>query len=272
MTGHTARLAPRWLARLKRELDRPSSRPRWPLDLRCTGRAAARIGSLEPRLAQRMADAGLPLRSISGVWCIEVADAAAIDPALAMLAQWLHAHGLAPAWRDERLPVTDASGSTVAAIERAAVRPLGIPSHAVHLLLSEDRGQMWVQPRAFNKATDPGQWDTTVGGHVAACESMQLALAREAWEEAGLRLDDLQGLAPLGRLTVRRPVAEGYLVEHIDVFEATAPAGLTPVNQDGEVESFECFGMEPLIERLHAGAFTREAGLMLATWLMAKPH
>ena len=270
MTGHTARLAPRWLARLKRELDRPSSRPRWPLDLRCTGRAAARIGSLEPRLAQRMADAGLPLRSISGVWCIEVAAAAAIDPALAMLAQWLHAHGLAPAWRDERLAVTDAHAMPVAAIERAAVRALGIASHAVHLVVCDERGRMWVQQRAFDKATDPGQWDTTVGGLVAAGESTLSALAREAWEEAGVRIDALRGLAPMGRLTVRRPVAQGYLVEHIDMFEATAPAGLTPANQDGEVKRFECLDMHALVERLHADAFTPEAALILATWLMAK--
>lgn len=270
MTGPTTRLSPRWLARLKRELDQPPSRPRWPLELRCVGRVAARIGSVEPGLAQQMADAGLPLRVIGSAWCIEVADAAAIDPALAILAQWLHAQGLAPAWRDERLAVTDAHAMPVAAIERAAVRALGIASHAVHLMVCDERGRIWVQQRAFDKATDPGQWDTTVGGLVAAGESTLAALAREAWEEAGVRIDSLQGLAPLGRISVRRPVAEGYLVEHIDMFKATPPAGLTPANQDGEVERFECLDTQALVDRLHAGAFTPEAALILATWLMAK--
>ena len=133
MTGRAARLAPRWLARLKRELDQPPSRPRWPLELRCSGRAAASIGSVEPMLAQRMVDAGLPLRKIGRAWSIEVGNAAAIDLALGALAQWLHAQGLATAWRDEPLAVTDAHGLAVAAIERAAVRPLGIARHAVHL-------------------------------------------------------------------------------------------------------------------------------------------
>ena len=174
------------------------------------------------------------------------------------------------AWRDEPLAVTDARGRPVAAIERAAVRPLGIVTHAVHLMVSDERGPMWVQQRAFDKATDPGRLDATVGGLVAAGESALLALTREAWEEAGLRIADLHGLAPMGRLTVRRPVAEGYRVEHIDLFEATAPAGLTPVNQDGEVERFECLDVEALIARLHADAFTLEAGLILATWSMAK--
>ena len=80
--GRVARLAPRWLARLKRELNQPASRPRWPLELRCHGRSAARIGSVEPRLAQQMADAGLPLRAIGGVWRMAVTDAAAIDSTL----------------------------------------------------------------------------------------------------------------------------------------------------------------------------------------------
>ena len=82
MPGRATRLVPRWLARLKRELNQPASRPRWQLELRCHGRSAARIGSVEPRLAQQMADAGLPLRAIGGVWRIEVTDAAAIDSTL----------------------------------------------------------------------------------------------------------------------------------------------------------------------------------------------
>ena len=171
---------------MKRELDQPPGRPQWPLELRCTDRTAACIGSVEPPLAQRMADAGLPLREIGHVGCI-VTDAAAINLALGALAQWLHAHGLTTAWRDERLAVTDAHGLPVAAIERAAVRPLGIASHAVHVMVSAERGPMWVQQRAFNKATDPGQWDTIIGGLVAAGETTLLALAREVWEEASLR-------------------------------------------------------------------------------------
>ena len=269
MTRRAARLDRRLLARLRRVLDQPPSRPRWPLELRCLCRAAACIGSIEPMLAQRMADAGLPLRAIGSAWCIEIADAAAIDPTLGVFARWLHAHRLASPWRDEILAVTDARGRPVAAIERAAVRALGIASHAMHLMVSDERGQMWVQQRAFDKATDPGQWDTTVGGLITAGESALPALAREAWEEAGLRIDDLQALAPLGRMTARRPVAEGYRVEHIDVFEAAAPVGMALANQHGEVEQFECLAAEALVERLHADAFTREAGLMLATWLMA---
>ena len=61
------------------------------------------------------------LQAVGGVWQVDGAP----DASLALLAQWLHEHGLAGRWRNELLAVTLASGTPVAAIERAAVRPLG---------------------------------------------------------------------------------------------------------------------------------------------------
>jgi 8-oxo-dGTP pyrophosphatase MutT (NUDIX family) len=154
-----------------------------------------------------------------------------------------------------------------ARIERSAVRPLGIATHAVHLIAYAGQGEVWAQQRAFDKATDPGQWDTLVGGLVAADERDTEALERETWEEAGLRRTDLHDLRHADRLTIRRPVAEGYMVEHIDVFEAVVRAGATPCNQDGEVERFERIGVAALVPRLQAGQFTLEAALMIAASL-----
>jgi hypothetical protein len=71
----------------------------------------------------------------------------------------------------------------------------------------------------------------------------------------------------VGRITVRRPVRQGYMIEHSDVFEAVIPEATTPVNQDGEVERFECLAPQALVERLAAGQFTLEAALMLAASL-----
>jgi 8-oxo-dGTP pyrophosphatase MutT (NUDIX family) len=215
----------------------------------------------------RLARAGVPLREGGEAWSIELTSEADIDFTLVAIAQWLHANGLGSAWRNERLSVTDVLGGSVGCIERAAVRPLGIATHAVHLVASDESARVWVQQRAFDKATDPGRWDTTMGGLVSAGESTLQTLARETWEEAGLRIEALRGVVTFGRFTVRRPVAEGYMVEHIDMFEATVPDGLVPSNQDGEVERFECLDRVSLVERLHADAFTLEAGMILATWL-----
>jgi len=234
-------------------------------------------GSIEPALAERLRAAGLPLWRRGADTSAAVADSSGAakeadaevllgppDEALAAVARWLHAQGLSARWRDELLPVTDEHGARHAVIERAAVRPLGIATFAVHLIGLTPGGDVWVQQRAFDKATDPGQWDTLVGGLVAADETTATALARETWEEAGLRVADLHALRAADRITVRRPVSEGYMVEHIDVFEAVVPDGVVPVNQDGEVERFECLAPEALAGQLAEGRFTLEAGLMLA--------
>jgi hypothetical protein len=63
---------------------------------------------------------------------------------------------------------------------------------------------------------------------------------------------------------VRRPLSNGYMIEHIHVHAAVIPAGLTPLNQDGEVAAFERLSIDELHERLHSGVFTLEAALILA--------
>jgi 8-oxo-dGTP pyrophosphatase MutT (NUDIX family) len=228
------------------------------------GGVVSPVGSIATDLAGRLRAAGLPLRAQEdgSDRLIGMPDAA-----FDAIARWLHADGSAGQWRDELLPVTDDKGTRHAAIERGAVRPLGIATFAVHLIGLAPQGGVWVQQRAFNKATEPGQWDTLVGGLVADGESSASALEREAWEEAGLRSASLEALQPVDHITVRCPVTDGYLVEHIDVFEAVVPEAWVPANQDGEVERFECLPPKLLVDRLVAGAFTLEAALMLAASL-----
>jgi hypothetical protein len=60
------------------------------------------------------------------------------------------------------------------------------------------------------------------------------------------------------------------MVEHIEVFEAVVPDALTPQNQDGEVERFDCIAPRELHGHLRADVFTLEAALMLTSWLAAR--
>jgi 8-oxo-dGTP pyrophosphatase MutT (NUDIX family) len=250
-----------WLARQKEQADAPPSSARVALWLDASG---GEIGNIEPVLGQRLFDAGLPLRHSADGWHVT----GEADASLALIAHWMNTNALGGRWRDELLAVTDVHGQVVSQIERAAVRPLGIISFAVHLVAHAEHGGTWVQQRALDKATDPGLWDTAMGGLVAGGESVMQALERETWEEAGLRLAELHDVAARGRITIRRPVdAHGYMVEHIDVFEATVPAGVVPANQDGEVLRFERLGGVPLRERLMQGAFTLEASLILGQGL-----
>ncbi len=257
-----------WRRRCAAAVEAAPGRPRRPLLWAAGGASRPRtIGSIEPDVALALAGAGVPVRAAGDTWQIEPAASEAPDAVFRRIALALRAASLAGAWRDELLRVGDDTGVALGAIERAAVRPLGIATDALHLIVHRPDGRVWVQLRALDKATDPGCWDTTMGGLVSAGESPAEALERETWEEAGLRLAAMREVRWFGRFTARRPVPHGYMVERTELFEASVDADARPLNQDGEVERFECLDRQELVARLHAGAFTLEAALAVAMWL-----
>ncbi|MEO5880858.1 MAG: NUDIX domain-containing protein [Caldimonas sp.] len=256
LSGRSEAAVPRWLADARIAADQPPRSPR--AELRLSG-AGPRIGSIDPALAERISAAGLPLRPSGAGWAVE----GAVDRSLATIAGWLMRQPLGLRWRDELLPVVDGDGRTLGKVERGVVRVLGLRTFAVHLSGRTAEGRFWVQQRAFDKATDPGRWDTLMGGQMAAGESIEATLERETAEEAGLTLADLGVLERGPDVTVRRPVAEGWIDERIAVFRAVLDAATAPSNCDGEVIRFACPGEAMLRRRLAKGEFTLEATLIL---------
>ena len=252
-------VAPDWRERLRARSDAPPLRPRVPLWC-----ADQRIGSVEPDLFERAGLAGGPLvrAAVQGGWSVE----GEATQSLNRIAEALRDRGLAHAWRDEQLAVRGEQGTLVGTVERAAVRALGITTQAVHLSAASPQGHIWVQQRAHDKPSDPGLWDTLVGGLLSASDDLQQALARETWEEAGLQLAQLRGLRHGGRVHTRRPFREqahGYVVEELDWYTCTLPAGVDPCNQDGEVARFDCIDPGALARQLERDAFTIDAALVL---------
>lgn len=183
------------------------------------------------------------------------------------LATVLRNLGLAGAWRNELLTVRNAQGARLGAVERGVVRPLGIATEAVHLVGFAPDGRLWVQQRALIKANDPGLWDTLMGGMISDADTLETALQRETWEEAGLRIQDLQNLQAGGLILQQRPSddgAGGYLQESTHWFSATVPEPLSPVNQDGEVAQFALLSPQEVTLGLAQGHYTLEASLILA--------
>lgn len=174
--------------------------------------------------------------------------------------------GVRKQWRDEQLAVCDADSGISGTIERGAVRALGIATRAVHLIGFTRDGRHWLQQRALTKATDPGMWDTLVGGLVPASDTLEQALERETWEEAGLGISRLIDVRHGGVSRLEKPNSAdggvGYMVERIDWYTCVVPEGMTPANQDGEVAQFDCVDREHLLQMLQADEFTVEAALL----------
>ena len=257
-----------WLRRLHASANAPPLRPRVPL---WAGESA--IGSVEPEflskktleplftgrpeLLKKEHPAALGWRLLGDV-----------STSLDQLAKALHSANLGGVWRGEQLAVRDPFGHVKGTVERAAVRPLGIATQAVHLAARTASGHHWVQQRALNKSNDPGLWDTLMGGMVSSAETAASALVRETWEEAGLRPAQLQNVERRGVLSIRKPCADGdgagYVVEDIDWYRCTLAEGVTPVNQDGEVAQFRLMSPSDVADAMQSGEFTMEAALILA--------
>ncbi len=87
----------------------------------------------------------------------------------------------------EMFQLVDAAGRPLGSAERAACHGNPALIHAVvHLHVLDRSGRLYLQRRSLAKDTNPGLWDTSVGGHVAAGEPVADALAREAREELGI--------------------------------------------------------------------------------------
>lgn len=186
-----------------------------------------RIGWLRPELAAR-------LRRWPAVFSSSSDRVTLLDPwALAPVVEELAGEGFIPGWRNERYRIAAAFD-----IERAAARPFGLATEAVHVngVTGES---MWLARRSSTKATDPGMLDNMIGGGIAAGLSVEDTLVKEAWEEAGIDAAIARRATLGGTVEVLREVPEGVQCERIHVYDLELPGDFTPKNQDGEVVEFK---------------------------------
>ena len=57
---------------------------------------------------------------------------------------------------------------------------------AVHILVFNQRGELFLQKRSMSKDNDPGMWDSSAAGHVDSGESYLDCATREIEEELGV--------------------------------------------------------------------------------------
>jgi isopentenyldiphosphate isomerase len=88
---------------------------------------------------------------------------------------------------DEMFDVVDTADRVIGTARRADVH--GNPNliHRVaHVLVFNNRNELFLQKRAVTKTVQPDKWDTSVGGHVESGETYEIAARREMEEELGI--------------------------------------------------------------------------------------
>ncbi|MFN5579281.1 MAG: 16S rRNA (adenine(1518)-N(6)/adenine(1519)-N(6))-dimethyltransferase RsmA, partial [Akkermansiaceae bacterium] len=95
---------------------------------------------------------------------------------------------------DEIFDVVDDNDVPVGKATRAEVHAKNLIHRAVHVLVFNRNGDLWLQKRSLAKDKNPGVWDSSVSGHLDAEEDYLTAAIRELGEEIGVekKAEDLE--------------------------------------------------------------------------------
>jgi 16S rRNA (adenine1518-N6/adenine1519-N6)-dimethyltransferase len=124
---------------------------------------------------------------------------------------------------EEVFCVVDAQDRVIGSESRDRVHVNNLRHRAIHVLVFNQRGEVFLQKRSIWKDTHPGKWDSSTAGHVDAGESYEEAARRELREEIGIECP----IEKIGKLPCS--AATGW--EFIEVFRGTheGPFYLAPM-------------------------------------------
>jgi len=89
---------------------------------------------------------------------------------------------------DELLSIVDENDRVIGQRSRRTIHALGLRHRAVHVLIFDRGGRLFLQKRSMHKDMNPGLWDSSAAGHVDAGESYDRCALREIREELGIDL------------------------------------------------------------------------------------
>ncbi len=87
---------------------------------------------------------------------------------------------------DEIFDVVNERDEVIGQRTRGEVHRLGLKHRAVHVLVFNARGELFLQKRSLKKDTFPGAWDSSASGHLDHGEDYDACAVRELREEIGL--------------------------------------------------------------------------------------
>ena len=91
---------------------------------------------------------------------------------------------------EEIFDVVNERDEVIGQQSRSEVHRLGLMHRAVHVLVFNAAGLVFLQKRSLKKDRQPGVWDSSASGHVDSGEDYDACAVRELHEEIGLRLHE----------------------------------------------------------------------------------
>lgn len=136
----------------------------------------------------------------------------------------------------EIFDVVDERDQVVGAQSRESVHVNNLRHRAVHMVVFNALGELFLQKRSIWKDKNPGLWDSSAAGHVDSGETYEIAAQREIGEELGIQ-------CPLQRVG-KLPCTEQTGWEFIEVYRGQheGPFTLAPL----EVETGAFFPLEQI--------------------------
>ncbi|CAG0892786.1 unnamed protein product [Cyprideis torosa] len=158
-------------------------------------------------------------------------------------------------WRNELYAIRSQFHlPTLLLIERSAACLFGMRQYGTTLIGIVHHPQkgkcVWLQRRAKDKPTWPGQWDVTVSGGLSAFLDIRQRMIQEAEEEAGIPEVLLKDMKAAGIVSFFHDCPRGMYPSTEFMFEVELPSSFTPKNMDGEVDEFRLVSLQELYEAI----------------------
>jgi len=112
---------------------------------------------------------------------------------------------------------------------RSEVHANGWWHRAVHVLVFDEHGRLFLQKRSMKKDTSPGLWDSSCSGHLDVGETYDAAAVRELGEELGLSV----ALPPVRWLRLEACAETGWEFCWVYRLNSNGPFVLQPDEIDG---------------------------------------
>jgi len=155
-------------------------------------------------------------------------------------------------WRGELYPVaTSFTAPPLLQMERAAVPRFGVRAYGVHMngyIGDGETIEMWIGRRARDKQTFPGKLDNMVAGGQPIGIGLKENLIKESAEEASIPASLAARARPVGAVTYCAQSDEGLKPDVQFCYDLRLPEEFVPVNTDGEIESFELWPIEKVMD------------------------